>query len=335
MLAESEARGLPGASLRSVKFQRGYEGHAFDDVIVTGADGSGGSVTLEVQAKLTLDFTKGDPQFGRAVRQIAQDIAQGGAGALAIAISRTNGKIERPYQQLLQLARKLPSGADLRTALVAERVTNQGMRDFASAFQAQLAAASVEAADETLWNVLRRFQILVFDFESPGALSPLLVEALAKAALPIQHRDRHRDLWSSLVEKSLSYDAEGGEITRDGLRDWLTRERGFVLAPGRDIAAARDRLAKSSEATLCRIDSAIGTIELDRSAYIEAVDAAPSTSRLLEISGASGIGKSAILKTLAEFDKVEGRPLVLNAARTPGGGWLALAQQLGTSASAP
>src|ERR1700689_2065818 len=63
LLAGSEPRGLPGATIRSVEFQQRIAGHPLDDVIVKATNADGSAATLEVQVKRTLDFTASDIQF--------------------------------------------------------------------------------------------------------------------------------------------------------------------------------------------------------------------------------------------------------------------------------
>ncbi len=105
MLAETEPRGMPGCTATKVKFQRTYEEHALDDIIVLGVDAIGESRTLEIQSKRTIDFTVGDAAFGKTIAQIVVTGPDHYA-PLAIAIARTSTKIERHYQQLLLLAGK-------------------------------------------------------------------------------------------------------------------------------------------------------------------------------------------------------------------------------------
>ena len=175
----------------------------------------------------------------------------------------------------------------------------------------------------------------MFEFRIPWAVSTLLVEALAKASLRVLERNRHHELWSALVEKALSYDADGGEITRAELVKCLTHERGLNVVAGRGMALARQRFAAHSAATLAAIDDRIAGIALDRSSTVEAIAKALDVGRFVEIVGDLGSGKSALLKALAEEERLESRPFVLSPARTPRGGWLSLASQLGFEGSAP
>ena len=56
MLIGAEARGLPGARIRKVEFQRRNDGHPLDDVIVHGEDAGGTAATLAIQVKRTVNF---------------------------------------------------------------------------------------------------------------------------------------------------------------------------------------------------------------------------------------------------------------------------------------
>ena len=333
MLAEADPRGMPGCAATKVKFQRTFEGHALDDIIVLGVDAIGEQRTLEIQSKRTIDFTAGDAAFGKTIAQIVAAGPDHDA-PLAIAIARTSTKIERHFQQLLLLARKTSTSDGFARAASAERVVSQGMRDFVAATRAQIGAAGGDTTDEAVWRLLRRLEILVFDFESVGALSATLVEALCRLVLAEGQAGRHRDLWTALQTKALSYDADGGEITRAELIGWLGSEHGLQLKPGRDLKVARRRFGDASDAALAAIDDTIAGVHLARSDRVLAAADQLDTSRFLEIVGGPGCGKSGILKALAEREGIEGHPLVLTPARTPAGGWLALSTQLGFQGSA-
>ena len=69
LLANSELRGLPGATSEHVQFQQAPAGFPMDDVIVH-AIGAGLPATLELQAKRTLDFTRSDKEFKDIVRRM-------------------------------------------------------------------------------------------------------------------------------------------------------------------------------------------------------------------------------------------------------------------------
>ena len=174
LLIGSEPRGLPGALTRTVAFQqRGSSGRSLDDVIIHSVNVDGSPSTLEIQAKRTLTFTATDTEFKDVVADMWAAARKSEFGPtryeLAVAIARTTTRVEASCQEVLHWARQLPDGATFAAHINLEGFSSKGMRDFVEVFRANLLAAGAPADDDTVWRVLRRFQILVFDFESYGS----------------------------------------------------------------------------------------------------------------------------------------------------------------------
>jgi hypothetical protein len=53
LLANGEPRGLPGATIRSVRFQQRGSGRPLDDVTILATNADGSAAILEIQAKRT------------------------------------------------------------------------------------------------------------------------------------------------------------------------------------------------------------------------------------------------------------------------------------------
>ena len=174
VLIGSEPRGLPGALTRAVAFQqRGSSGRPLDDVIIHAVNVDGSPATLEIQAKRTLTFTATDTEFKDVVADMWVAVQKSEFSSsryeLAVAIARTTTRVEASCQEVLHWARQLPDGATFAAHTNLEGFSSKGMRDFVEVFRANLLAAGAPADDDTVWRVLRRFQILVFDFESYGS----------------------------------------------------------------------------------------------------------------------------------------------------------------------
>lgn len=70
LLVRAEVRGLPGAIIDRVKFQRASEGHPLDDIIVHAHDQQGKPALLEIQVKKGISFAPSDEIFCSVVAQI-------------------------------------------------------------------------------------------------------------------------------------------------------------------------------------------------------------------------------------------------------------------------
>jgi len=78
------------------------------------------------------------------------------------------------------------------------------MRTFVATFRKHLVACGVTDDDETIWQWLRRFQILEFEFEASAPLSRSWGLHMAQAVLEGSDTARAGALWGNLVEIALS-----------------------------------------------------------------------------------------------------------------------------------
>ncbi|WP_206419694.1 ATP-binding protein [Minwuia thermotolerans] len=332
MLADTEARGLPGFTIDSVELQRAGEGYALDDVIVRGSNDVGQSAVLEIQAKRDIRFTADDSGFAKVVRQILKSASRQGfwesADQLSVAISRGPHKVTGAFQDVLKWARSLESAEVFFERLGRPGVANDDMRGFATALKSQLEAAGDYADDRTVWQFLRRLTILVFDFGSEGSASEELSIERAVRVLQGGNEREARKLWDTLQAIASDGATTARALDRAALVDQLA-QRNYKLSASSTYRSIRGRLAEDAEHGLGDIDDEIRGIVLGRCTRLSAVREAQSESRYVEIRGEGGVGKSAILKHLAEAQKSEARILFLNPERVVKGGWAAWRGQLG------
>ena len=109
-------------------------------------------------------------------------------------MARTTTRVEHSCQEALHWARQLPDGATFAAHINREKFASDGMRNFVAVFRANLAAVGAPTDDETVWRLLRRFQILVFDFESPGSDYEHRARERARLVLKPDQADRAADL---------------------------------------------------------------------------------------------------------------------------------------------
>ena len=329
LLGSGEPRGLPGTAVRAVRFQQSAQGRPLDDVTIDAINADGSDAFLDIQAKRTINFTRGDVNFADVVRQL-QSTSQKqqfetSRYEMAVAIARTSTRIERECQQALQWARRLSNGASFAAHMQRPGFASNGMREFVDAFRHHLAATGAATDDETVWGLLRRFQILVFDFEAPGSDYDHRARERGRTVLAIDQTSRSADLWSILTDEALSYDAVGGEADRATLVRDLGQKHGLRFVDKPELCLVHARLSEAADNAIADIRDSIGGARLSRAEAVEDAYQGLEQSRVVQISGAAGVGKSAILKALVEHQRGEGTVLVLAPGRIVGGGWLKMA----------
>lgn len=338
LLSGGEARGLPGVVVTRVAFQRASLDHPMDDVIVTGNDRQGRPATLEVQAKRTVAFTASDPVFADVVALACRVAAKPDFTTtryeIAVAIARTSTKIEQHIQDVLRWAREYQSTDDFFRRLGQPGAAHQTMRTFVETFRHLMSEADAPHDDAAVRLLLSRFQVLAFDMEQPGSVCALLARERCALQLAPADAGRSGELWDSLQQIALEVDAAGGDLDVATLRDRLVSERGYRFAGDRRLHVARQRIAEIADNTLAGISSCVRGVAIDRTDRVAAALAALEQGRYLEIRGVGGVGKSGVLKDLAQRAGVESRVVVIAPHRVPGGGWAALQAQLGCEADA-
>lgn len=262
LLVRAEPRGLPGTTIARVEFQRAAEGYPLDDVIVQAHDAQGKPAVLEVQVKKGIKFTPSDPIFRSVVGQIEQASRKpeflNGRHELAVAISKTSQKIDGAYQDVLTWARRLDDAATFVDRINRPGSANDDMRTFVNTFRSHLREAGAAHDDEIVWRLLRRIQILVFDFTAMGSISEELAKERAVRALHPDDASRAGELWTVLTELAIKTAASGGDCTRDGLLEDL-RQKSFRHAADRHNLSARTALAEASRNALADIGDRVAS----------------------------------------------------------------------------
>ncbi|MCZ6780740.1 MAG: hypothetical protein O7C73_03740 [Nitrospirae bacterium] len=336
-LTGTEPRGLPGTTIDRIELQRAAEGRPLDDVIVHAHDGRGDPAVLEIQVKRSITFAPADPVFRAVVGQIVEASRRPDFWTsryeLAIATARTSRKIDGAYQDVLTWARQLSDAATFTARIDRPGSANDDMRTFVRTFKSHLRDAGAPDDDETVWRLLRKLQILVFDFAARGSASEELAKERAVRALHPDDTLRAGNLWTTLVELALQVAASGGDRTRDGLVEDLRRQS-FRLGGDWRYSSARATLAEASRNALADIGDRVGDVMLTRHERVAAVHAALDSGRYVEIRGDAGVGKSGVLKHFAEQIATEARVLVLSPGRTTPKGWTAMRAVLGFDGTA-
>lgn len=302
-------------------------------MIVHGTTAEGEDRCLEVQVKRAMAFTEHDANFASIVDGIVRARKIEPDRRFAVAIERTTGAIDNGVQEALELAQQTINVASFLKLLETPGRSNKDMRSFVAAFKVHL-AASGEAGDDVLYDVLRSFSVLTFDYARPNSIA--------------EHHDRFRarqlasdngglDPYDGLFGLVLRADAIGGEVNRSELVGKLS-DLGISIGSAPTLAVARRHIEELSRHALDDIGLTVSDCRLAREKPRRELEAlllaAETQAAVVEISGPSGTGKSGLLRTAIEGRAAVSRILVLAPDRTPPGGWPAMRALFGIQATA-
>lgn len=333
VLAQTEAFGLSGAIVDRLEFQRSGHGHPLDDIIVKAMTRTGEQRCLEVQAKRSMSFTEGSEVFAVVVAAIVEGRKKGAGRHFAVALERTSGPIENGVQEVLELSRHATDAQSFLTLLSTPGRGNEDMRRFIGALKKHLANHGC-GADDIVFEVAKSLSVLVFDYARPNSIAEHHDRTRARQLASGANQENHYDVLFGLILRS---DAIGGETNRSHLIDAL-REQGVEIGPSLNLAKARERIEELSRFALRDIKTTVSHQRLGRTHRRHQLgvllDEAEPASRVVEITGPGGTGKSGLLKSAAEGRHMLSRVLVLAPDRTPPGGWPALRSQFAIDATA-
>jgi hypothetical protein len=332
MLLDAEPRGLPGSRILRIQLQGAGEGHPLDDVIVHAQSASGTSLTLEIQAKRKITFSASDTVFQDVLDQIADVVKAGrldGSTVMGIATAQGSRQIDGAYQEVLLSARNALDASAYFARLARPVAANDAMRAFVKTVRDKLVALGAAADDASILAVLQNLHILVFDFAAVQGQSEALALDQCRQALVPAEAARASVLWSTLTDIAQTVADTGGTIDAVELRRRLVGEKQFHFAGLRQNRAAIALLADASRNALHDVRNRVADVALSRRERLDQVNASLDRGRYVSILGDAGVGKSGILRLLAEQAAMSGNVIVLSPARTPGRGWNALRRDIG------
>ncbi|MBB2796834.1 UNVERIFIED_ORG: hypothetical protein GGD58_005752 [Rhizobium pisi] len=240
MLCGDEPRDLPGMAFTKLKLQGASAGFALDDIVIHAIDRENRPAIMEIQAKRTMSFSPSDTQFKSLIKQMASASfsREWQHHRLAVAVDRTLSIWS--VIDVLNWARTFESAEPFMRQLEVPGVANDKMRSFTNTFRDHLGQAGANNDDISVWQLLRRFWIQVYDFSSDNSgYEHLLVQRL-KAFLPPTESNRARDLWARLQEIVATYAINAGELSKDTLVRLLSD---FPLSDGLSSPSQNLRIA--------------------------------------------------------------------------------------------
>jgi hypothetical protein len=332
LLAQASPHALPGTVTTRIAFQRAREGFPLDDVVVHVDLADGSRATLQVQAKRTITFAPQDSVFKDVVAQIAKAIEEpgfwDGRNEIAVATPRTTTKIAGAYQDVLKWARDMGSHEEFFARLARPGAANPDMRGFVDTFRANLKEAGAPHDELTLWRILSRFHILIFDFEATGSLAETYAVAHARMLLPPQRAADAGALWATLVTIALEKAATGGDLDHASLAEQLAK-KGILAGDDRALASVFAAIQSEARLALADIGTTVGTTRLARHEHLAALRDALDGGRFVLIRGDAGVGKSGVLRQFAERNAEDAPVLVLTPGHIAPNGFLAHCRRLG------
>lgn len=325
------ARGQTGGTVQQVQFQRLFQGQPLDDLLIVSGLGTG-TAKLALQVKRDLKFSRKNSDFVRVIGAswdtfTSPDFSDG-TDQFGVALGLYSKTIAEHYQSVLTWARNSATASDFVTRLAVPKLASNQQRTFLTLIRTILDAhVQRPITDEELWRFLRSMVILHFDFQDGGSRDYASAIHLLLSTILGGEKLEAQKAFSTLLTYSAEAKRTAGSLDRPRVVERLAAD-GFSIVPAVDYKPDIERLKDHGEFVLRDIKTDIGGVELDRTAMIFKARELQQNNSLLQLVGPSGIGKSALLKTLATRSKDDGSVIILSGDRITANGWDAFAADL-------
>jgi len=314
VLLRSAPRGQEAGAAKEVKFQRLYEGEPLDDLIII-SEYPVGIAKLAIQVKHDLVFGEKNEIFDEVIWASWKTFRSSrfvvGRDRFGFAIGLYSKTVDEHYQNVLSRARNSVNAEDFLKGLSTPGLFSKTQNDFVKMIRNKLKIYNGnDINDKDLWNFFRSMVILHFDFQRAGSRDQsYIIEMLCHLIQPEQ-KIKPSDIFSKLESYSRETKGVAGSLNFEILRQKLMSD-GFSLLSPPDCRGDLKRLKIHSDFILKDIKSDIVGLTLNRIDAINNAQEKIKNSSLLELIGPPGVGKSAILKSLAEMQQADGPVMVL------------------------
>ena len=249
---------------------------------------------------------------------------------VGVGIGAYNAKVDRHYQAVLNWAAHSINGDDFVSRIKKKDFSHADRGAFVQTIQNVLAKHVGRAIiNNELWGLLRSFVIIHFDFQSEQSSRDVVsVIDRLRGLLPLSQRNEANRVWDHLVQRTGQLISAGGGASRSTLIEQLATEglpAGYAPSFRQDIQT----IHRESERALSDIRSDIHGLRLHRPEAYRQTREALTESRFIQVNGEPGVGKSALLKEIAEECAKIGPVFVLKDSRIHPRGWSAHAHILG------
>ncbi|MBX3483086.1 ATP-binding protein [Phenylobacterium sp.] len=302
-----------------------------DDVIVDGKDAVGTRrLSVQVKRSFRVSAAKTNADFfdvvARAQATLDLPEFQEGRDRIGVAAETFLGDTVRQAKAVCDWARDSATPEDFLERIKLQRFAAEAKRGVLVAVRKALGAAlGAPATDAQVHRFFRHFVLLRFDLLGEAPQDADLVLDRIRTSLRPSAADQAPAVWDRLRLVAREAAGNAGSFDLAALRARL--DDVASLAVSRSVAADVARLETESWAALSSINHSVDGFTVPRDDRVDELFARLGSRRFLQILGQPGVGKSAILRAVAERAAGTGPILVLKADRLVTGGWPAFAQR--------
>ena len=176
----------------------------------------------------------------------------------------------------------------------------------------QRANGDKKPTNKSIWEFLRCFHLLAYDFSISSSTNKSQILNLIKLSKSKSESTEPLDIWNTIVEKCSEYNRNGGNITLERIAD-INLHRFFDLSIINNIYSSLKKLLNDSSLVIKPFKSTVDGYHINRIELKSRILESIGNSKITFITGSPGVGKSAILKEILINELKHTSPLIFKA----------------------
>lgn len=319
LLKGTSTRGIDGIT-KIVKFQQKFAGHLLDDIIIIANNGENDR-TLSIQVRRRINFTKEDQDFNKLIIDCWKTFKNKNgtkfivnSDKLGIVVSGVSDKVKKHLIPILEIARATHN-ADSFFENLSSDSHSQDKKDYLKIIKHIISKEETQISDIEFWQFLKSLNIMTFDIENDGSSdrTKCLDDSLSLVNGDI---DQAKLLFDKLTSLVADLAKNAGSMDLSMLKQNLTS---FRIKEPLDFNNDLQKLRKYSNKVLDYIPDKIGNnLQLPRIAQLDEIEEKISKNDVIVLKGEPFVGKSVLLKLLANRLRSDGEVLAFSVDRIDG-----------------
>jgi len=297
LLVRAHLPGFDATVVREAHLQSEHLGYQTDDALLTGIDVQGRTRRQLWSIKHEVKYTEKDEVFRAVLRDAWADFTDPTRfnSQLDVFILAT-GPLSASHKHLLTLlefARAAVASTDFEARLARKGMISQKAREYLVLITKIVSeVAGRDANAEEIWNFLRCFHIVHFDFDQTASQDEARLKSLLALAIRAGSGENGEELWNKIFKWVADGNPRAKSFSRESLpADW--QQVATTVAAHFDPGVVY-RLVEHSELLMKRVRSTLGPeLQLPRDDVVDRLASAFVQQHLTLVAGPAGVGKSA------------------------------------------
>ena len=319
LLCGHPAVGMEGVTT-GVSLQTRWRGAALDDIAVLTDIGEGRHRRLYVAVRHSIRLTQNDRNFSDVLTAAwrtftaSDDTFDRTTDRVAVAFGSELPNYDA-MRALLRTADASSSAEEFDCRASIPGFVSQEQRNILGRLREMISGvAGQEVESEDLWQFLRCFLLLRFDFGEGDGVHSVLCRIALQGVVQDGDPESAARLFDFLWRQAEKLASEAGTVDRDGLWQRVVNA-GILLRDREDYSSDLARLREHREILIRRmLDRLLGQVHVPRIELAQRIRDSLDTNLITVVKGEPGAGKSALLKGIISELARQGEVLAVDAA---------------------